>query len=98
MLEYVVTKYRQTQEFYHFTLSYSTTRPGVWTAKYFQISDGGGSNLVGMQAAGAAGSTFSQYGIDRPGLVTPGDQLVFDTLANTIRPSEFDGRCSANYF
>ena len=98
VLEYIVTHFDALGEYYHFIVTYDTARPGVWTMRYFAISDGGSSVLVGAQAAGTAGSTFVQLGIDVPNLVNAGDVVEIDTFTNTFQRSEFDGRCAADLY
>jgi hypothetical protein len=98
VLEFIVTHFDALGEYYHFVVTYDTARPGVWTTRYFAISDGGSSVLVGAQAAGTPGSTFIQLGIDVPNLVNAGDVVEIDTFTNTFQRSEFDGRCSADLY
>ncbi|KAI4249646.1 MAG: hypothetical protein L6R40_000435 [Gallowayella cf. fulva] len=71
-----------TNPVFHFLVSYSTARPGVFTYTYLQIPDLGASATVGAQY-GTSNPTALQYSFTEA-KINPGLVLTVDTINNFI--------------
>lgn len=47
--EYYLSHWYNNSQYYHYTVYYDSLDPGVFTYKYYQISDNGYSSTVGIQ-------------------------------------------------
>jgi hypothetical protein len=92
--EYYLSHYQDSSEFYHFEVSYDSTRPGIFQFDYFDISDLGISATVGAQGDISVGSfndngtyvtngSYIQYSYNSP-VILPGLTILLDTNSNTI--------------
>ncbi|KAL8859127.1 MAG: hypothetical protein Q9178_004390 [Gyalolechia marmorata] len=83
VFEYYLTHFGSA-EYYHYLVSYSTTRPGVFIFTYYQISDRGIGATVGAQYGSP--SFGLQFSVNSA-TIDPGLVLTVDTLAGTITQS-----------
>ncbi|THW37138.1 hypothetical protein D6D21_08400 [Aureobasidium pullulans] len=81
-----------TYENYHFTLSYDSTKPGVFVYRYYEIGgdQGSGSANIGIQGLAADGKTATavNFALNKLGAVVVGSTLTCDTSvtpANCVR-------------
>ncbi|THX21883.1 hypothetical protein D6D12_09669, partial [Aureobasidium pullulans] len=81
-----------TYENYHFTLSYDSTKPGVFVYRYYEIGgdQGSGSANIGIQGLAADGRTATavNFALNKLGAVVVGSTLTCDTSvtpANCVR-------------
>ncbi len=64
--EYYLSHFQDDTQYYHYTVYYDSTIPGVFTMQYYQVSDAGVSATVGAQGT----STFHLWLIKPPTLLT----------------------------
>ncbi|EJD54205.1 hypothetical protein AURDEDRAFT_118769 [Auricularia subglabra TFB-10046 SS5] len=84
-IEYFFSHYQDRARYFHYTVTTSTTNPGVFIVNYYEIADNGASATVGAQGGGQ----YVQYSFMSP-VIQGGTALIIDTLHNT---AILDGNC-----
>ncbi|KAK3370931.1 hypothetical protein B0T24DRAFT_667707 [Lasiosphaeria ovina] len=86
-VEWLVTQYGATQDYYHFSVTLYEARRGVATFKYNAVDgDAGSKCTVGAQG----GAHFLQFSHnDSTPKIAPGVQVEFDTVRGTVTPTTF---------
>jgi len=76
--EYVAHATTDDTQRYQYTIQYSTTRPSVFTYKYWVVADNGNSATIGLQ--GGQSGPAAQYSFDQA-IAPAGTEVVCDTSA-----------------
>ncbi|CAF9936274.1 MAG: hypothetical protein ALECFALPRED_006750 [Alectoria fallacina] len=74
------------EKYYHYTVFYDSLSPGVFTYRYYQISENGTSATVGIQDFLA--DTAITYSCNQA-IVTPGLEVVLNSIIGTVQQSNF---------
>ncbi|KAL9135524.1 MAG: hypothetical protein Q9175_003278, partial [Cornicularia normoerica] len=72
--------------YYHYTVFYDSLAPGVFTYRYYQISENGSSATVGIQDYVA--NTAITYSCNEA-VVTPGLEVVLNSIIGTVQHRNF---------
>ncbi|KAL9000989.1 MAG: hypothetical protein Q9169_000473 [Polycauliona sp. 2 TL-2023] len=83
-VDFQLTRFPGRIEDYHYTVFYSTNRPGIFTFTYYRVSDGGISATIGAQYGSP--QIALQFSVNSATL-TPGLVLTVDTISGTITQS-----------
>ncbi|KAH9905659.1 hypothetical protein F4778DRAFT_727071 [Xylariomycetidae sp. FL2044] len=82
VFEWYASHFGDSSQYYHFTMSFYESWPGVVDVVYYTTSDGGASATVGAQDL--AGGRYMQFAYNTPGAITDGLTLRMDTNSGTF--------------
>ncbi|KAL9065547.1 MAG: hypothetical protein Q9161_008151 [Pseudevernia consocians] len=74
------------EKYYHYTVFYDSLSPGIFTYRYYQISQNGTSATVGIQDYVA--NTAITYSCNEA-IVTPGLEVVLNSIIGTVQHRNF---------
>lgn len=81
VFEYILTSYRDTSQYIHFTATFYESKPGYVNVTYFETTDKGESATIGAQnlALGANATTWMQYSYNEANIVPDSSYVILDT-------------------